>query len=253
MGHGPAVRLEPHEVPLVFDLVEERSLCPVVDGLLFRLSFRGGLRSCEMAGLDRNALIDRRGRIRDEIRITVTKGHSQRTIQMHPDIYPAADRFLWEYPDIDWFAVSPRDGRQQNSGALGARFTRLYEEIGFVGCTSHTGRATCITEMVRRCSEFDCSIFDVMKFAGHKSITSTAKYLAPSEGARDMVRGLGRNHNRGRNTHEQGRAYQRRHHNQAEAYAGHRQHQDWMALQFARVSIQPERWAERCGHDGRPR
>jgi integrase len=254
MANGQALTLEPDEVPLLFERVEVVSRNPIVDGLLAKLSFRGALRASEMAGLTLDAVLDPRGRLRDEIRISVTKRREGRTIFMHPEIREAIEQFRWAYPNVEWFAVSSRDGRQMSKAAVGQRLQRLYENLGFIGCTSHSGRATCITEMAQRASEFGCSLWDVKEFAGHKHLSSTARYLRPSERGRDLVNGIG-----GRNPFNQTRrrenGIERITRDNRNAHPNQvlrlRQHEAWMAEQFARIGIQPPWRAERGGNFAR--
>lgn len=239
MSRGPAVILDPAEVPEVRDLVLEVSNYPVMDNLLFALSFRGAMRVCEMAGLTRDAILGPRGRIMDEIRITVTKGNRGRVIEMHPEIRAAAEEFLWTFPHTEWFAMG-RDGEQMRPATLGAHFKRLYDAIGFIGCTSHTGRATCITELLSQAGRCGGSIWDVKEFAGHKHLSSTAKYLRQSGALPDMVRSLGTNFiNEGSISHAVVGNPQRRQRRSTQARtARDQQHQGWIARQLVRSRVQ---------------
>ena len=240
MANGPAPILEFGDVPLLFERLEEASRHPVVDRVLMTLGHRGALRVSEIAGLTVDAVLDPRGRLRDEIRISVTKGHVGRTIDMHPEIRDAIERFFWTYPRTGWFAMSPRDGRQMTKAAVGQRIARLYEDLGFIGCTSHTGRATCITELATRCTEFGCSLWEVMQFAGHKHLSSTARYLRPSGRGRDLVHALGsRNPFNPTRRREYGFESTSRNNRNArsERNLRHRQHEAWMADQFARTGV----------------
>lgn len=240
MSRGPAVILDAADVPEVCDLVLEVSRNPVVDRMLFALSFRAAMRVCEMAALTVDAILGPRGRVMDEIRITVTKGKRGRVIEMHPDIRDAAEEFMWTYPDKEWFALAPYDGVQMNAPALGAHFKRLYDRIGFIGCTSHTGRATCITELLSHAGRWGGSIWDVKEFAGHKHLSSTAKYLTQSGALPDMVRSLGTNFiSKGGKTH--GIATKPPRHDRRAKQArvvADPQHAAWMARQLVRSRAQ---------------
>lgn len=249
MRNGPALTIDGDEVPLLFDVGEELSPNPTVDGMIFRLSFRAGLRVDEIAHLTNDAFLDPRGRLTGQIRISVTKGNRPRSIVAHPEILEFYERFAWENPDLHWFAASPRDRRQMRPSALCMHMKRRFEGFGFAGCTSHTGRATFITELARRHNEFGCSLWDVMEIAGHKHLSSTAKYLRTSENSSDLVLGLGsrahRHHStiRGRETND----FTKRNNRYASPadILRHRQHEAWVAEQFLRSRVQPQWRAER--------
>lgn len=258
MAHGPALTLEQQEVALLFELIETWSLRPEIDALLLAFSFWGALRVGEIANLTPDAVLDPRGNLCEVIRITFTKGRRGRTIFMHPEIRALLQRFFAKHRHSGWFAVSPRDGRQMSPAALGMHFKRIYDELGFIGCTSHSGRATCITELARRAGEFGCSLEDVKRFAGHKHLSSTERYLRPSERGRELVHALGRgfqhhpfNQQRRKNHGRKGSTWNNRHAD-AETVYRDRQHEAWVAQQFIHTRLQSEQGAERSGVFGRP-
>lgn len=250
-GHAPILGYV-DEVPLVFDVIDEVSPDPETDGLVFALSFHAGLRVSEIAHLTLEAFQDGRGRMTDDIYIAVTKWRTDRTIFKHPEVHERLERYMWAYPDRPWIAASPRDGSQMTPEALGMHMKRRLEEGGFIGCTSHTGRATFITELARRCGEFGCSLWDVMEIAGHKHLSSTAKYLRRSERGRELVNALGRGsgahqsiNNRGREHHGRNGTKRNTRYTNPARILSHRQHEAWVAEQFLRSRIQPQ-WGADC-------
>ena len=56
-------------------------------------------------------------------------------------------------------------------------FARLYRELGFEGCTSHSGRRTFITNAARLVFKAGGSLRDVQQLAGHRSIEHTQAYI----------------------------------------------------------------------------
>ena len=56
-------------------------------------------------------------------------------------------------------------------------FARLYGELGFVGCSSHSGRRTFITNAARLVFRAGGSLRDVQQLAGHRSIEQTQGYI----------------------------------------------------------------------------
>lgn len=235
MEYGSAVILDPQEVREVFELIDEVSRMPARDNLLWRLSFRGALRVAEMAQLTVDAMLGSRGEILDQIRIAphMTKGSRGRVIPMHPEIREAFEEFMDVYPDAEWVAISPRDGAQMRPATLAAHFDRMFDAIGQDGCTSHTGRATCITEMARFANLHGGSLRDVQHFAGHKHLETTARYLGISGALPDLVRALGTTSNKeGRLNHGlRRRAQQQRHARTSKLRQ--QQHEEWTSGIFA--------------------
>lgn len=64
-------------------------------------------------------------------------------------------------------------------------FARWYEQIGFHGCSSHSGRRTFITNAARKISLVGGSLRDVQMLAGHSSLRVTQRYI---EGEQDAQR-----------------------------------------------------------------
>ena len=248
MRNGPAPILDFYEVGVLFDVIEEVSPEPAADSMIFNLSFRAGLRVSEIAHLTLDAFFDPRGRLTEDIHVTITKWRDERFVFKHPAVQDALDRHMWTYPDAPWLAVSPQHGGQMSPAALAMHMKRRLEEFGFVGCTSHSGRATFITELAQRHNEFGCSLWDVMKIAEHKHLSSTAKYLRRSEHGRELVEALGGRptsnsfNNRGRENN----GFKRNNRHQSPAtILRHRQHEAWVAEQFLRSKVQSQWGAER--------
>jgi integrase len=56
-----------------------------------------------------------------------------------------------------------------------------------VGCSSHSGRRTFITNAARKISSVGGSLRDVQALAGHSSLAVTQRYIDGSEDARAKV------------------------------------------------------------------
>jgi integrase/recombinase XerD len=57
------------------------------------------------------------------------------------------------------------------------QFSRWYIDLGFVGCSSHSGRRTFITNAARKISTVGGSVRDVQMMAGHSNLNTTQRYI----------------------------------------------------------------------------
>jgi len=56
-------------------------------------------------------------------------------------------------------------------------FVALFKELGYEGCSSHSGRRSFITGAARNIHRSGCSLRDVQLLAGHASIETTERYV----------------------------------------------------------------------------
>lgn len=178
------------------------SLRPAYDRVLLALSYKGGLRACEMAGLRWTDVLTVTGEvipIGQSWRVPpgiAKKGHG-RVIPMHAELHSALVELRstlqgpWRSPNAPVLAL-PAHAKPIHSSpdALRKYFSRLYEKAGLVGCSSHSGRRTFTTEMIRRANTHGCSIRDVQLTVGHKYLSTTEKYIEPSDGVHSLVNSL---------------------------------------------------------------
>ena len=66
-------------------------------------------------------------------------------------------------------------------------FISTYTEIGFAGCSSHSGRRTFITRSARVLARSGGSLRDIQELVGHRDLGTTQRYI---EGDRDAQRKL---------------------------------------------------------------
>lgn len=172
------------------------------DRVLYALSFKGGLRACEMAGLKWRDVMTVMGEIvpvGQSWRVPAgiaKKGHA-RTIPMHDELrtalcalYASLDG-LWRRSDCPVLAA-PGSFKCQHStpDALRKYVSNLYGRMGLVGCSSHSGRRTFTTEMIRAANNHGCSIRDVQLTVGHRFLATTEKYIEPSDEVHKLVNSL---------------------------------------------------------------
>jgi integrase len=162
----------------------------VRDRVIVLLSFKAGLRACEIAGLDWTMVLKPSGQVSDHLNIAdrIAKMGSGRRIPLHPDLQ-AAFRILHREGGRP---VRGRVMQSERGGAMSARsivnwFARVYDELGLAGCSSHSGRRTFITRTARLLAKTGGSLRDVQELAGHRALTTTERYI---EGDRDAQRRL---------------------------------------------------------------
>ena len=157
------------------------------------LSFKAGLRACEIAGLDWSMVTDADGKIANAIDVQrhIAKMGSGRRIPCHALLAKALRRLHAEQGKPGFGPVC----RSERGGALTAKgivnwFAEQYRELGLEGCSSHSGRRTMITMAARSVAKVGGSLRDVQELAGHRSITTTERYIVGDRDAQRRLIGL---------------------------------------------------------------
>ena len=174
-----AKALEPEDVRRLRVLVQGHRH-PQRDDAIILLSLKAGLRACEVAGLRWSMVLNSSHKIGTQLSICggIAKGGSSRTIPLRVDLGTALRRLRRQQGQ-------PRDGPvivSERGGHMTARsivnwFHDAYHELGLVGCSSHSGRRTFITGAARLLAKTGGSLRDVQELAGHRSLTTTERYI----------------------------------------------------------------------------
>ena len=168
---------------------------PLRNEVIVLLSVRAGLRAKEIAGLKWSMLTDADGEIADSIHLTdiVSKGRSGRIIPINMQLRLKLQDWLQEVVKQRGFDVASshvitteRSTRTQ-AQAIVNMFATWYSDVGLVGCSSHSGRRTFITNAARKISSVGGSLRDVQALAGHSSLAVTQRYIDGSEDSRRKV------------------------------------------------------------------
>lgn len=166
------------------------------DTVMLLLSFKCGLRACEIARLRWLDVTDAKGAVLPvgspiELGHHITKGNKPDTkVYMHPQLRDALQA-LWNSRRFslhdELMHACRRDLRSMSVNNVTVYLFRLYAKAGLVGCSSHTGRRSFITELSRVCNKFDSSIKDVQNLARHSDIRTTEKYIDISNSAKNLA------------------------------------------------------------------
>lgn len=161
---------------------------------IFLLSVRAGLRAKEIASLKWSMVLEADGQIGNFIHLTnaASKGNSGRIIPLNQWLKvtlrtlflqcSAGNRLV---PD-DYVIQTERSNRTSPQAIVNL-FQRWYRDLGLVGCSSHSGRRTFITNAAKKISTVGGSLRDVQDLAGHTSLQTTQRYIESDSEAKKRV------------------------------------------------------------------
>lgn len=185
MERQPARVLEPADVRRLLRLVEHQRHA-YRNRVIVLLSFKAGLRACEIAGADWTMLLTSTHKVGALLILPprIAKKGSGRTIPLHPDIRAA----LMELHAHDGAphhgpVIRSERGDRMTPRSIVNWFAANYRELGLVGCSSHSGRRTFITRSARMLARTGGSLRDIQELAGHKALTTTERYIAGDRAA----------------------------------------------------------------------
>lgn len=155
-----------------------RSTTPERDWVIILLSVKAGLRACEIAGLEWSMVLDPKGKVDRLIRLEdrIAKRKSGRRIPIHPDLKSALIRLRGE-GNLTGPVIRSLRGGPMRANSIVNWFVSLYRELGYEGCSSHSGRRTFITRAARNVHRAGGSLRDVQMLAGHSSMSMTQSYI----------------------------------------------------------------------------
>jgi integrase len=166
--------------------------------LIFLLSTKAGLRAKEIAKLTWWMTNDSQGQIGWELCLldSASKGRSGRRIPLNEEVRNALIDYREEVmgdggPNI-MSSAGPLVIRTERSSSTSPQaivnmFQRWYRHLGFVGCSSHSGRRTFITNAARKISTVGGSLKDVQELAGHANLRTTQRYIDANPDAQVRV------------------------------------------------------------------
>ena len=189
MERHPAKVLRPNDVRRVLAHVADQRY-PQRATVIVLLSFKAGLRACEISGLDWRMVLASNKRVDRQITIarSIAKRGSGRVLPMHTDLRRSLSELhkAEGRPTHGPIVRSERGGRMR-PGSVVNWFRVVYAQLGLSECSSHSGRRTFITESARLLAKTGGSLRDIQELAGHRALTTTERYI---EGDRDAQRRL---------------------------------------------------------------
>lgn len=153
--------------------------------VIFLLSVKSGLRSKEISHLTWSMMVTPEGDLGDSIHLTnkSSKGKSGRVIPLNKDLKVYLEE-LYEIErstrgfDIrNSHVVRTERSPSTSPQSIVNMFQRWYRDVGFVGCSSHSGRRTFITNTSRKIGQVGGSLRDIQMLVGHKNLQTTQRYI----------------------------------------------------------------------------
>jgi integrase/recombinase XerD len=165
------------------------------DQTIFLLSVRAGLRAKEIAGLKWSMVMTPDGDIGDAIHLTDTasKGRGGRVIPLNKQLRQHLVRLLEQekqrprFESKMGFVITTERSDHTSAQAIVNLFRRWYADLGLMGCSSHSGRRTFITNAAKKISTVGGSLRDVQALAGHSSLAVTQRYIDGDSAARRKI------------------------------------------------------------------
>ena len=195
MGIGKQAKtLTNKQIDSVLDYLS-RSRSPNRNQAIFLLSVKAGLRAKEIASLRWEMLLNSDGILSDYLALpnNASKGRSGRQIPLNRQLKETLlDLFERESGRKDFdtkdFLVRTQRSKQTSSQAVINMFASWYRDLGMIGCSSHSGRRTFISNTARKISTVGGSLRDIQALAGHSNLQTTQRYIeCDSESQRKVV------------------------------------------------------------------
>lgn len=152
---------------------------------IFLLSVKSGLRSKEISQLQWKMVLNSEGTVDDYINLpnSSSKGKSGRIIPLHKSLKSNLELLLTDHKKFksfdlnSSFVVRTERSPFTTSQTIVNMFQSWYKKLGLLGCSSHSGRRTFITETSKKISLCGGSLRDVQLMVGHSSLSTTQRYI----------------------------------------------------------------------------
>ena len=148
----------------------------------FALSYYCGLRAKEIASLKVGDVLKADGSIKDvaDLSAEQTKGSNGREFYINKHAKQHIAALIKSMPVVEpHFPLLQVMGKRKAFSANGIAIAmrNIYNDAGFTGCSSHTGRRSAISQLANK----GVGIRIIQKFSGHRQLQSVQHYLDANE------------------------------------------------------------------------
>jgi integrase len=188
-----AKTLSEGQIKAMLSYVDGKSTTPR-DRVMVLLSVRLGLRAKEIASARWSMVTDAEGKLSDVLALpnTASKGkHGGRELPLPQAVRAALAILYGDGKLAGQCLILNTRGQPMRANGVAVWFGRLYQALGFEGCSSHSGRRSAITAWARGITAAGGSLRDVQHLAGHASLDMTSRYVERSPDAIRRLLGAG--------------------------------------------------------------
>ena len=174
--------LSDKELKKVIDYIEAFDRHSERNRAIILLTHYCGMRVSEVASLFVSDIVNDKGEINEVIHLTAnqTKGTESRRVFVSKKAKQALKRYLQSNLSViqQSYLFQTQKSKRFNTTALITLIKRLYERVGIVGVSSHSGRRTFITKLATS----GISVRVIAEAVGHSSIATTQRYIDVNDG-----------------------------------------------------------------------
>ena len=165
---------------------------PIRNRLIFLLSVKLGLRAKEIACLTWSMILDAEGDFTDVLTLDNSASKGKRGGRIIPLSQTITDALSTHFDTSTRTEPHHRIIQTERSDKVAPQvivnmFQRWFADLGYEGCSSHSGRRTFITNASKKISTVGGSLRDIQYLAGHSSLQTTQRYIEGDSLARQKV------------------------------------------------------------------
>ena len=165
---------------------------PIRNRLIFLLSVKLGLRAKEIACLTWSMILDAEGDFTDVLTLDNSASKGKRGGRVIPLSQAITDALSTHFDTSTRTEPHYRIIQTERSDKVAPQvivnmFQRWFADLGYEGCSSHSGRRTFITNASKKISSVGGSLRDIQYLAGHSSLQTTQRYIEGDSRAREKV------------------------------------------------------------------
>jgi len=165
---------------------------PIRNRLIFLLSVKLGLRAKEIACLTWSMILDAEGDFTDVLTLDNSASKGKRGGRIIPLSQTITDALSTHFDTSTRTEPHYRIIQTERSDKVAPQvivnmFQRWFADLGYEGCSSHSGRRTFITNASKKISSVGGSLRDIQYLAGHSSLQTTQRYIEGDSRAREKV------------------------------------------------------------------